>query len=183
MRLNLSRYLLLLGFLVYCLHGTAQGNEILRAGLLITKSVSIENQQYLIEADSSLKLPLIRISGKNIEVDFNQAILNGTKNPDRPNLMHGLALYITPGSENITIKNLNLHGYKIALMAESVKHLSIINCNFSYNFRPELFSTREKEDERDWMSYHHNESGELQQCFDQKQPDLGQSMCSADGAM
>lgn len=126
----------------------------------ISQSITIQSQYYLIEADSSLSLPIIRISGKNIEIDFNQSVLNGTTQTDRPDLMHGLAIYITPGSENITLKNLNVHGYKIALMADSVKQLSIINCNFSYNFRPELFSTREKEDERDWMSYHHNEAGE-----------------------
>lgn len=160
MRLYLHRYFLILGSLIFCLHSYSQSNEQLKAGLLITKSVTIENQNYFIEADSSINLPLIRISGKNIEVDFNQAILNGTMHADRPDLMHGLAIYITPGSENITIKNLSVHGYKIAVLAEAVKQLSIINCNFSYNWRPQLFSNREKEDERDWMSYHHNEAGE-----------------------
>jgi parallel beta-helix repeat protein len=160
MRLYINRYFLVPVSLLFCQISYAQSNDQLKAGLLITKSTIFQNEQYLIEADSSLQLPLIRISGKNIEVDFNQAILNGTKHPDRPDLLKGLAIYIAAGSENITIKNLSVHGYKIAVMAESVKQLLIINCDFSYNFRPELFSTREKEDERDWMSYHHNESGE-----------------------
>lgn len=156
----LNRLFLILGSLVFCLTSYSQSTMPLKAGMQISQSVTIQSQNYLIEADSSLRQPLIRISGKNIEVDFNQAVLNGTAKTDRPNLMHGLAIYITPGSENITLKNLTVHGYKIALMAESVKQLSIINCNFSYNWRPELFSTRVKEDERDWMSYHHNEAGE-----------------------
>lgn len=34
------------------------------------------------------------------------------------------------------------------------------NCDFSYNYRPYLNSTPEKEDISDWMSYHHNEKDE-----------------------
>jgi parallel beta-helix repeat protein len=120
----------------------------------------IEQDNYLIEADSSLELPLIHISGKNLMIDFNQSILNGSTLPERPDLMKGLAIKIEKGSENIIIKNLKVHGYKIALLADSVIRLSIVDCDFSFNYRPRLLSGREKEDEQDWMSYHHNEAGE-----------------------
>ncbi|MBY0479887.1 MAG: right-handed parallel beta-helix repeat-containing protein [Chitinophagaceae bacterium] len=160
MRLFITRCFLVPAFMAICFTSTAQTGERLKAGLLITKSMQIEKAVYLLEADSSLQMPLIRIAGKNLEVDFNQAILNGTMHPEQPDLMQGLAIRIEPGSENITIKNLSVHGYKIAVLADSVKQLSIVHCNFSYNWRPQLFSAREKEDERDWMSYHHNEAGE-----------------------
>lgn len=142
---------------------SAQSQEPLRAGMVINRSMQIEHASYNLEADSSLTKPIIHISGKNLEIDFNGAILNGSQHPDRPQLMKGLAIQIDAGSENITIKNLNIHGYQIALFADSVKQLTILQSNFSYNYRPELFSNRDKEDERDWMSYHHNEQGEWKQ--------------------
>ena len=138
----------------------AQNRIELKAGLEINQSAVIEQKTYFLEADKSISQPLIQISGKNLEVDFNQCILNGNLHPEQPDKMQGLAIYISAGSENITIKNLNVHGYKIALMADRVKNLSIIHCDLSYNWRPELFSGRDREDERDWMSYHHNDSGE-----------------------
>ena len=45
-------------------------------------------------------------------------------------------------------------------MADGVKGLTIDNCDLSYNWRQHLLSTREKENEEDWMSYHHNENDE-----------------------
>ena len=160
MRLLLTRSILVIGLMAVYLYGYTQTLSRLKAGQLISESLVIENDNYFIEADSSLQSPLIHISGKNLVIDFNQSILNGTNHPERPDLMKGLAIQIDKGSENITIKNLQVHGYKIALLADSVLKLSIIHCDFSYNYRPQLFSGRDQEDERDWMSYHHNEADE-----------------------
>ena len=160
MRLLFTRGILIIGLMAICLYGNTQKQSRLKAGQHISESLVIEQDNYFIEADSSLQLPLIHISGKNLVIDFNQSILNGSNHAERPDLMKGLAIKIEKGSENISIKNLSVHGYKIALLADSVSNLSIINCNFSYNYRPHLFSGREKEAEQDWMSYHHNESGE-----------------------
>jgi parallel beta-helix repeat protein len=160
MRLVFARSILIIGWMFVCVHGNTQTQNRLTAGQHISQSLVIEQDNYFMKADSSLQLPLIHISGKNLVIDFNQSILNGTNHPDRPDLMKGLAIQIEKGSENITIKNLIVHGYKIALLADSVLKLSIINCDFSYNYRPQLFSGRDKEDEQDWMSYHHNETGE-----------------------
>jgi parallel beta-helix repeat protein len=67
---------------------------------------------------------------------------------------------IKPGSKNITLRNANIHGYKVAVMADSVEKLTISNCNLSYNYRQQLHSNLVREDVSDWMSYHHNESDE-----------------------
>ncbi len=160
MRLLLTRSISIIGLMAVCLYGYTQTQSRLKAGQHISESLVIEQDNYFIEADSSLQLPLIHISGKNLVIDFNQSTLNGTNHPERPDLMKGLAIQIDKGSENITIKNLSIHGYKIAFLADSVLKLSIIHCDFSYNYRPKLFSGREKENEQDWMSYHHNEAGE-----------------------
>lgn len=153
----------LLVFIVSAISIASHAQEKLRAGLVIHRSMQIENASYYFEADSSLATPVIHISGKNLVVDFNGATIHGSMHPDQPQFMKGLAIQVDAGSENISIKNLNVHGYQIAVFADSVQQLSILQCNFSYNYRPQLYSGRDQEDERDWMSYHHNEQGEWKQ--------------------
>lgn len=132
----------------------------LKKGMLINHSITIKNAAYQMDADTSLSVPLMVIEGNNIVVDFNNAILQSRSAVNRPNLFHGLAILIKKGSSNIVLKNTNIHGYKIAVMAEDVEHLSIENCNFSYNYRQQLHSNWQREDISDWMSYHHNENKE-----------------------
>ena len=95
----------------------------------------------------------------NITVDFNKAELKGSNNKEWPNDFYGTAIIIK-GGKNITLKNANIHGYKVAVMGRDVENLIIQNCNFSYNYRQQLHSSRLEEDVSDWMSYHHNENDE-----------------------
>jgi parallel beta-helix repeat protein len=132
----------------------------IKKGMVIHSSVTISKESYFINADNSLKSPLLIIEGDNIVVDFNNAILQGSSDKQESNEFYGLAVLIKAGSKNITIKNANIHGYKVALMADSVEHLIIDNCNLSYNWRQKLHSNRLREDVSDWMSYHHNENDE-----------------------
>ena len=69
-------------------------------------------------------------------------------------------LLLLKRGKNITLKNANIHGLKLLLWAGSVENLTIQNCNFSYNYRQQLHSSRLEEDVSDWMSYHHNENDE-----------------------
>lgn len=132
----------------------------LKKGMLVNHSITIKNAAYQMDADTSLSVPLMVIEGNNIVVDFNNAILQSRSAVNRPNLFHGLAILIKKGSFNIILKNANIHGYKIAVMAEAVDRLTIENCNFSYNYRQQLHSNWQREDISDWMSYHHNENKE-----------------------
>ncbi|MCX6297746.1 MAG: right-handed parallel beta-helix repeat-containing protein [Bacteroidetes bacterium] len=140
--------------------GFCQSSTPLKQGMLIQSNTLIERTEYLLEAPANLTNAVITISGKNITVDFNEAKLLGTTSFNAPNKMHGLAIKISPGSENIILKNAHISGYKIAIEADSVKNLSIINCNLSYNWRPELHSNNIREDVSDWMSYHKNDHDE-----------------------
>ncbi|HXL56758.1 MAG TPA: right-handed parallel beta-helix repeat-containing protein, partial [Chitinophagaceae bacterium] len=135
-------------------------NVPLKKGMIITHSAVITKATYNLNADTSLKQPLIIIEGKNITVDFNQCILQGSNDVDEPNKFYGLAILIKKGSENIVLKNANIHRFKVAVMADSVSKLNINNSNFSYNYRQHLHSNPEREDVSDWMSYHHNENNE-----------------------
>lgn len=132
----------------------------LTKGMLIQKSMVIQPGLYPIKADTSLSKSLIRIQGSDLTIDFSQAILDGSTLGTLPNQMRGLAIYIVPGSKHITIKNLVVRGYQIAILADSVQDLTIEHCNLSYNYRQQLHSQWNKEDISDWMSFHHNEKDE-----------------------
>ncbi|NCI51136.1 hypothetical protein GWC95_14480 [Sediminibacterium roseum] len=132
----------------------------LKAGMVITSSVTIHANRYALNAPEELQKPLIIIEGSNITVDFNHAVLQGSNDKSRPDEFYGLAILIKKGSKNITLKNAEVHGYKVAVMADSVQNITIENCDLSYNWRQQLKSNREREDISDWMSYHKNENDE-----------------------
>jgi parallel beta-helix repeat protein len=131
----------------------------LKGGMKITSSIKVQPGNYALQAGADLNTPVIEISGDNIVVDFNNATLRGNNGNQMPDEFEGLAILIK-GGKNITIKNLNARGYKVALMARDVESLLIENCNFSYNYRKHLNSSQEKEDISDWMSFHQNEKDE-----------------------
>lgn len=132
----------------------------LRKGMIIRESATITRNTYHVNADTSIRKPLIIIDGNNITIDFNQAVIQGSNDKTNPDEFYGLSILIKKGCRNITLKNVFIHGFKIGIMADGVAGLTIDNCDLSYNWRQRLLSTREKENEEDWMSYHHNENDE-----------------------
>ena len=132
----------------------------LRKGMIIRESATITRNTYNVNADTSIRKPLIIIDGNNITIDFNQAVIQGSNDKTNPDEFYGLSILIKKGCRNITLKNVFIHGFKIGIMADGVAGLTIDNCDLSYNWRQRLLSTREKENEEDWMSYHHNENDE-----------------------
>ncbi|MCC6282816.1 MAG: right-handed parallel beta-helix repeat-containing protein [Saprospiraceae bacterium] len=137
----------------------AQTPEItLSKDLKITTSCRIKPGVYQLEADSTARIPVCLIEGENITVDFQNAELRGAKEGVLPDQFFGYALVLS--GKNITLKNARVQGFKTALYAENVGNLLLENCDFSYNYRPRLLSAREKENESDWLSYHHNDADE-----------------------
>jgi parallel beta-helix repeat protein len=130
----------------------------LQNGMLIKTSVQIRKNSYQLNGSDSLKKPVITIEGNNITVDFNNAVLQGSNDKTYPNEFYGLAILIK--GNNVTLKNAQVSGYKVAVMARGCKNLKIEYCDFSYNYRQQLQSTWLSEDVSDWMSYHHNENDE-----------------------
>ncbi|MCU0316656.1 MAG: right-handed parallel beta-helix repeat-containing protein, partial [Fimbriimonadaceae bacterium] len=129
------------------------------SGMVITDSTSFRRGDHLIPHDDETgKTAAITIRGKNIVVDFGGLTLRGTPATLEPNERKGTAILVE--GENITIRNLNVHGYKIGLIANGVSDLKLLDSDFSYNWKARLGSTREREDLADWMSFHHNENDE-----------------------
>lgn len=138
----------------------AQKTIILQSGMTINSSVIIKKDKYRFNSNSEDgSQGIIKISGDNLTIDFNGAELIGTPENTLPDQRKGTGIQIIGGS-NITIKNLKVRGYKIGLIARSIKGLRIIDSDFSYNWKQHLKSTLESEDLEDWMSYHQNEKDE-----------------------
>jgi len=138
--------------------GEGQTKKIVK-GRKITRSVKIKPAVYILEPGADIRKPIVIIEGSNITVDFRNAELMSTLSSEPPDRFRGLAVLVRDG-RNVTIRNLKIRGFKVALMGENVDGLTVENCDFSYNYRPHLNSTQEKEDISDWMSYHHNEKDE-----------------------
>jgi parallel beta-helix repeat protein len=145
---------------------SAQTPEIkLTQGLIIQQSVRVKTDIYRLASNAHALFkdsaewakvpPVILITGENIIVDFQNAVLRGAVENTLPNAFFGVAIQVK--GKNIVLKNATARGYQVALLANDVIDLVLENCDFSYNYRPKLYSQREREDFSDWLSYHHNE--------------------------
>ena len=141
-------------------HKSSPVEKVLKKGLVITSDAKIKKAVYKLDADQNSNEPVILIEGYRVTVDFNNATLQGSNSKKEPDEFFGVAIVISSHSANVTIRNLKVRGYKVALIARDVASVTLENCDFSYNYRQRLNSSQEKEDMSDWMSYHHNENDE-----------------------
>lgn len=130
----------------------------LKKHMVISKSAIVAPKLYGLPSNFDIAKPVIAIRGDNITVDFKGSILAGSLMATEPNERKGLAVVIQ--GKNVTIKNLKVRGYQLGVYAKNSPGLKVIDCDFSYNYKPWLASTLEKEDLSDWMSYHHNDKDE-----------------------
>ena len=100
----------------------------------------------------------ITITGDNLTVDFGGATLRGTVPTTEPDKRVGVGVRVT--GKNITLKNLQVQGYKVGVLARSCPGLKLESIDASDNWKQRLASTLEKEDLSDWMSFHQNEKDE-----------------------
>ncbi|MCC7244429.1 MAG: right-handed parallel beta-helix repeat-containing protein [Saprospiraceae bacterium] len=131
----------------------------LHPGIVITQSCRVKFGRYSLPvAPGDTSKGQIQVRGNNLVIDFQQAELVSTADPQHPDLFQGIAIDIS--GAGIELKNARIRGFKIALFAYDAPRLRLENNDFSYNYRPRLLSGREKENEADWLSYHHNERDE-----------------------
>lgn len=124
---------------------------------VITASVRLQPGIYRLPS-SDLTKPSLEIRGDNITVDARGVVLQGSSDQTRPDQRQGLGIRVT--GRNVSIRGLSAHGYKVGLMATGARGLKILEGDFSYNWKQELKSGREREDISDWMSFHKNEDNE-----------------------
>jgi parallel beta-helix repeat protein len=128
------------------------------AGTVITRTTRVPAGTYTLKS-AGVEHPAFVIRGSNITVDFTGVTLRGAAAEADPDTFRGLAVLVD-GGENVTIKNLSAHGYKIGVLARRSAKLHITGSNFSYNWKPRLYSLVEHESLLDWMSYHKNDKDE-----------------------
>ncbi len=155
----MERKIFLLPLLLFIGLNSISQERSLSAGMKFRSSVKIKRNVYLLDAPADTSKPVILIEGNNITIDFNNSVLKGSGKTKTPDEFFGVAILIR-NSKKVIIKNLKARGYKVALLARNVEELTFENCDLSYNYRPHLNSSQEKEDISDWMSYHHNEKDE-----------------------
>jgi parallel beta-helix repeat protein len=155
----MARKIILASIILLLSISLAAQDRALTAGMKLTKTTRIKKAVYRLDAPAKENHAVILVEGNNITIDFNHSSLKGSLKAINPDEYKGVALLVR-NSRNVTIKNFKASGYKVALHAITVEGLTIENCDFSYNYRPHLNSTQEKEDVSDWMSYHHNEKDE-----------------------
>ena len=129
-----------------------------RAGMTIDRSMHFDPGTYRLRATADGVV--LNVRGDDVTIDFRGATLDGSPSDEAtPDQFTGTAVRID-GGRNVTIKNLVARGYKIGVHARNVEKIRIVDCDFSYNYRPRLKSTLEREDESDWLSFHHNDQDE-----------------------
>jgi hypothetical protein len=124
--------------------------------MLITRSVKIRPGKYVAAGSDAASMT---IRGSGITVDMRGVILVGSSRPDRPDLFAGTAIQIDGGS-NVTVRGVAVRGYRIGILARSVRTLRLLDNDLSHNWKTRLMSGIEKESLVDWMSYHQNEKDE-----------------------
>ncbi len=127
-----------------------------RPGMVVTHTVSITPGRYLAPAGDSAALT---IRGHDIVVDLRGVELVGSDDREHPDRFAGTAIRIDGGS-NIAVRGVSAHGYRVGLIARGVKNLRLLDNDFSYNWKPRLYSGIEKESLIDWLDYHQNEKDE-----------------------
>jgi nitrous oxidase accessory protein NosD len=108
---------------------------------------------------ADIQHPAFTIRGSNLTIDFTGVTLRGAAAGADPDTFVGLAVLVD-GGENVTIKGLKAHGYKIGILARRSPKIHITGADLSYNWKPRLYSLVEHESLLDWMSYHHNDKDE-----------------------
>jgi parallel beta-helix repeat protein len=139
----------------------AQQSISFKQGANVSTNQNYAKDFYFAPTDSSLKQPALTILGNHIVIDFNNAILTGSPANTLPNQMKGLGINIR-SAKKVTLKNLVCKGFKLPLLIQNCDSVEIENCDFSYNYRPKISSTFEKNDQRDSLFLEDNEKNEWQ---------------------
>src|SRR5215217_3864365 len=100
----IARMLLLLIAVLKLGELAAQNKEVvIRKGDVITQSIKVKRGTYYFLQSDSL-VPSLVVEGENITIDFNGAVIKGSKHSRQPDTFTGIAILVKKG-RNIIIKN------------------------------------------------------------------------------
>ena len=105
---------------MFLLIGVQAQEKPLVKNMKISGSMKIKKGIYAFDAFADMAKPVLIIEGNNIVIDFNNTTLKGSNKQKEPDRFFGTAIIIR-NSKNVTIKNLKVKGYKVALIARNVE--------------------------------------------------------------
>ncbi len=127
--------------------------------VVITKSCVIEIDPGTVIPDANGD-GVLQIKAGNISVVFKPgSVLRGAPAGTPGDQMNGTGIRLE-GAAGVTLRGLNVQGYKVGLHASDCKGLTLEKSEFRDNFRQRLRSTAAGEDAADWLSPHHNDKDE-----------------------
>src|SRR5262245_58857794 len=97
------------------------------------------------------------IAGDGLTVEL-AGELRGACEGELPDAFAGVGIRIT--GKNVTLRGARVSGFKVGIHAVGADGLVLEDCDVSGNFRQHLKSTKEKEDEADWLQPHSNDGHE-----------------------
>ncbi len=129
-----------------------------RPGMVITHSVRVTPGTYRTPAGGADTAAII-VRGNEIRLDLTGVTLEGADRDADPDQAGGIAILVD-GGDNVEVRGATVRGYRVGILARNTRDLRLLANTLSYNWKPRLFSLVEHESLVDWLSYHHNETGE-----------------------
>lgn len=103
---------------------------------------------------------VLHIDADGITVEFAPgSILCGATAESPPDQFAGIGIRLH-GHKDVTLKNLTVSGFKIAIRADDCPGLTVETSDLSGNYRQHLKSTAQAEDSSDWLFPHNNDKDE-----------------------
>ena len=130
-----------------------------RAGLVITRSVTLRPGTWRLPAPASLDSALIIVRGEGITVDMRGVRLVGLAEEADPDRAQGVAVRIE-GGRDVTIRGAAIRGYRVGILARGTRGLVLDSNDVSFGWKPRLYSAITHESLLDWLSFHRNDADE-----------------------
>lgn len=136
---GLPRYIYCLSFLILlCCGSTGEELSVYR-GMVIRESATIRSGTYLIPGIESEEGIVMTILGRDIELDFQGAVIQGASDQASGLPLAGVGICLDQAS-NVVIKNLTLKGYQVGLKCKSCEGLVLENVDLTGNTLPQEYT-------------------------------------------
>lgn len=133
------RYISCLFFLILISCGTTVDDLSVSRGMVIRESGTIRSGTYLIPGVASEAGMVITILGRDIELDFQGAVIQGASDQVSGDTLGGVGICLDQAT-NVTIKNLTLKGYRVGLQCKSCEGLVLENVDLEGNTIPQEYT-------------------------------------------
>ena len=129
-----------------------------RLGTEITTSCRVRFAPGLVLTSTDVPAIIIKTAGITLEFAQDHPLV-GSRDDVPHQFITGIGILITDAA-NVTLTDPHIRGYRIGIHAVRSPGLSISGAKLAGMYRPLLQSTREREDQADWLWPHNNDAGQ-----------------------